>query len=418
LTGDVIRTAGVSYNVARVSRESSAHSRIEPALLIEHLPVGPRPSEPAVFAVAAISLIGLGGFLFGASACLGHPTYGIVAGGLTVVLAMIPFTTFVRRWLPAHQLRRARTGAATLVAEPGENTRVTGIGPGSWVCSPDEHKNRVRSGHAPAAGVAQFRFVIAAGPNGSATRLLAFADGTCATWHCSEKVWVRRQGWPYTASAALPAGDEKLVEHLVEQLDDRPGGTALTQLGLTGLDATRAAYAAIAWGLIEAPGRVDMLFVAARDSGADGFHGTPLRRTAAGSAWLDCGPRAEQDRRNAEERKRMASGRFEQNIHFHGSAEGVNIAQTTRSQRADVRKGPSADEVLAALREVLREPGIPWHEPELAAVRPTIEAAVDRADVGDSRLRAAVRKLVAVCGNLALGLAGNTLFEVLKRFAA
>lgn len=73
-------------------------------------------------------------------------------------------------------------------------------------------------------------------------------------------------------------------------------------------------------------------------------------------------------------------------------------------------------EVLSYLVELLRSPAMPWAHPELAKVRPAIEQAVQDGDVRRPGVAKAVRRLLGIAGNVALGVIGNYATDGLQHF--
>jgi hypothetical protein len=87
-------------------------------------------------------------------------------------------------------------------------------------------------------------------------------------------------------------------------------------------------------------------------------------------------------------------------------------------QTSNFHSQPSNVELLEALEAVLKRTDIPWMSADLVGIHAPIERAVQQRDTTHTGLRPAVAKLVQVCENLSLGIAGNTLFEVLRQFVA
>jgi hypothetical protein len=79
---------------------------------------------------------------------------------------------------------------------------------------------------------------------------------------------------------------------------------------------------------------------------------------------------------------------------------------------------PSDDDVLKALDRLLARDDFPWRSPELTEVRPVIEQAVNERNTKLPDLTTAVHKLLGFGGAIALGVAGNSVYDVLKAFVS
>jgi hypothetical protein len=108
-------------------------------------------------------------------------------------------------------------------------------------------------------------------------------------------------------------------------------------------------------------------------------------------------------------------------FNFHGDFSGIlNIAgrDVRGRHKAEVENTRHANEgeVVKALETILALQEVPWSSPALAGVESVVRDAVNRHDLSRPGLRSAVRKLLKVCEELAVGVAGNYAFTLLQGY--
>ncbi len=141
-----------------------------------------------------------------------------------------------------------------------------------------------------------------------------------------------------------------------------------------------------------------------------------LRLTDAGRIWNLCSPASKAAR---EKEKRMSDAKGPRFNFYKGSNNNVNYAEgDIVGQQTHFHARPSDDQVLQALSDLLRRTDLPWNDPALAEIRPILEQSVEQRNTKHPALMNAVHKLLGFGGAIALGVGGNTAYEVLKTFAS
>ncbi len=115
------------------------------------------------------------------------------------------------------------------------------------------------------------------------------------------------------------------------------------------------------------------------------------------------------------------SGKYGPKSNFYkGSSNNVNYVEGDLiGQTTNFAPRPADDDVLKALDRLLQAEDLPWDDPELKPLRQLIAKAVERRDTRQSGLREAVGQLLKRCGGaIALGVAGNSVYDVLKAFVS
>lgn len=299
----------------------------------------------------------------------------------------------LRRRLPvAFKKPHHRTSAAS------------GVGAGSLVHLDKDYQrlrvdHRARHGRSAELPKVPYRLVLAAYRVNGNERRFAFSDGTSAAWHPASKVLHRRlkESWwrpgrdPEAGAAAALC---ELIEFLYAEEQGKSVRVIHERLGdHRETDVDRALDAAKWWRMVSKDGRF------------------AFQITDAGSHWHRAS--REFQAAHAAERKKMSNGAPRINIHNSGV---VNYAGNDISGDQTYtlhHNGIPDPRLLASLREVLASPEIPWADSELVSVRRVMEDAVERDDPHASGLKQAIVKLKEICGEIAVGVAGNGAYQLL-----
>ncbi|GAA0284038.1 hypothetical protein [Cryptosporangium japonicum] len=328
---------------------------------------------------------------------------------------------------------RARSASRQLY--PEAKTAISGIPAGKWICIVDKYEDdRKEAGAKPGEFLASYHLVLSTVHVNGIKQSLALSNGSILDWHPAGKAFCVDQ--PDTHSSRSHGSDldstqmashlERIISFLALENRHVPIiDLAIADTREISPEELHALVAAFWWHMIEvrrdALGRRDFFqaYQRTRNGAADfaeSFNGLAVSLTPAGHAWH----RALADQKTAtaiQKGKQMPNRR--QSFSF-GSYSNVNFSYAegnNTSKQSFSREDISPADLVAALQIVLKDNEVPWDSPALVEARQTLETVVTSGDVNTRGLKTAVSKVVQVCEALALGIAGNTAFEVLKAFA-
>jgi hypothetical protein len=322
-----------------------------------------------------------------------------------------------------------------LSRERGDRIAVANIRTKTWVYrAVNPKKLSVEQSHISGAqvseeGVVEHRFVVSVSRiNGNEMRV-AFSTGESEVWHPRSYVYVADEPRrPIECPAAETSSVERrnapdllkqLTSLMYEQDDDFVPVQKLFRLLACeqtvgdgfGLAFDRAVKAGKGWKLLDADEK----------TGA-------LRFTKAGLAWHEASPefhgRASRKdvgvARSVEQRAapRRSGGTSPVTFNISNFSGNLNYAQhdiTGDSKVSQSHAGTVLDgsQVMDALRQLLQSDEIPWNHEDLREVREDLEEAAEAGDSDSTAVRRAFSRLQCVVGQLALGVAGNHVYQLL-----
>jgi hypothetical protein len=318
---------------------------------------------------------------------------------------------------------------------PGREIKVSGIHPKSWLCNKREYEesrkdNRRRNGRNAPNPDAEYRLSIATLSINGHSKGIAFSDGSATDW--DPRSYSLEQSYPmppalqYGSAGKYLDEQARALNELVEMIARRNAEVSLDLL-LSAFEEERhdhlrqAVHTALMWRLISTPqeSEPEDLLRLVEDLGRNSWAPTEkiaLKLTPAGFLWRECSTeRSTRRKKESQVRESGASFKFYKgsqvgNINY---AEGDFYGQTTNAV-----PDTSKTQVLEALAEVLRREDIPWDNAELQEARTNIQRAVREQDVTQPELRPAVARLTKALEAIGFGVAGNTVFEILKAFVS
>ncbi len=341
------------------------------------------------------------------------------------------------RMIETAVFRNLQTSLTLQEGTRGEPSSATGVRSATWVCLQSEHENMAREhrrqhGRAIVEPPVRYRLVVATYPKDGSIRAIAFSDGNDVAWHLQKAVLQRAFTFTEDWRAKYCSDEERerggrLITRIIDALNRRPQGITLDGLRAECYEQTpdrmilHAVRAGVMWGVLSAsPEHADFLRLCRTAYGADSWRNSELesmafRLTGAGRCWHQSSDEAQAAREQNRERIRMGTQRAPR-VTVHGGISGnMVVGDNYGPQTSNTYNAAPNDGVLEALKIALSRSEIPWSS-ELASVRPVVEDAVRQGRVDSAELRPAVARILAVCSDLGLAVAGSTLFEVLRAF--
>ena len=311
-----------------------------------------------------------------------------------------------RKW----RLRQWRRFAGLVAAVGGQSTAGDVI-PGQWICRREDYRQansdyRARRGRSAPPMSATYRLLAATFREDGHRQVLSFFDGSVEKWHPRSVVFVHDDRLPEYLSndfdAETISDSSRILTVLIRKLHVHPSRaeSASSLVDLLGshyddMAVGLAIDAAVWWGLVvsDAIGQLEL-----SDAGRVWFEADEAGVERAGGRSL------------VSERRRT-----EPTFHIGYNYGTINVGRTIRSRNTvESSKEFSDDDYLRALSAVLEADDIPWQSPKLSGVRSEIERAVAEKTPRTPGVKAAVARLLPVCGELALGVTGNAIYDTLK----
>jgi hypothetical protein len=312
----------------------------------------------------------------------------------------------------------------------GRLTAANGIRAGKWVCNQKEYDQVCRDhrsvyGRSAPTPLVPYNLVLATYELNRQQQVVAFSDGTSATWHKTAKVIVEDS--PEIRMLRYPCDDALIrqlahkTEELIGFLDDSESPVSLLTM-VARLDEVerdelhtimQALLVATRWNLVmETRQRTELE--------SDGYEATDdvlLQLRQAGEDWLLASPRFQplqaRARRNVttdpEKPSSINIGMFAGILNVGRKISGHHSSSVYQTQASDTQ-------ILSCLEEILNSKQILWTEPELSAIRQTIEEALARQDPRMHGLKQAIIRLRDLCGDLLKGVISNGAYQLLMHF--
>jgi len=252
-----------------------------------------------------------------------------------------------------------------------------------------------------------YGFLVATIRENGNEQLMSFADGSVRRCSPRTPVYVRTGGWANFGNQhdyGILDASGTVLDGMIRKLHlNTHGSCELDEL--VGIFEPFYGSAAVAEALRAAEWWSFLSLGDAND----------LRITDAGRVWAEAEPSRLADRERV---ARVSERRRNEPTFSIGANYGViNVAKTIRGNQTAINSGrPRDDELLAALDGVLKIKEIPWRSSQLRDVRAEIQAAVVEREAHRPALKGAISKLFRVCGDLAIKIAGNVIFDTLKSY--
>jgi hypothetical protein len=312
-------------------------------------------------------------------------------------------------------------------AEYGKTTRVSGLKAPAWTYLAEEYrllKSDYLAEHGRSAGSppVPYQLVIATYALDGNQQVVTFSDGTSIIWHRSSKVIINvddcpeveqligRVGDDGAQKAADALGeiisilDEKYTAHSVLDIAERLGWHRKTEIA-------RALEVAKWWNLI-AVDKADSEHHLLRHG--DEYYDSKVVLTQAGEDWhlasADLQPVRDAARRNVQNEPSNSPhiniGTFAGILNVGKNISGRHTVRVRQEQVSEVQ-------LLVCIRQVLDLQEIPWSDPRLGDVREVMEEAVAQQNPRLSGMKQAVARLKETCEDVAVGVLGNGVFQLL-----
>jgi hypothetical protein len=328
------------------------------------------------------------------------------------------------RWTIPH----AEKGFRGQYAPAGSTTTPKGIVAGNWVCLRRDYEQvcrnfRALNGRSSPVPPAHYRLVVATYPLDGRNQVVTFSDGAFVTWNSASAVLLMDYAEFNTLSGYSNDQDilnvAKALADIIRFLYEESRPVILQDvfdlLGAENEYNSRQALIAADWWRLVSCLAVDQSY------GTEIYYDPDrllVRLTKAGQQWYLASVNMSSAQRKA--RRGMHNYSSDQpSIHIGNFSGILNYAgkNVSGSHTAKVSHAISSDEeILSCLRTLLDLAAVPWSDPDLTDVRQTIETAIEQRDPHLSGLKQAIRKFGNICGQIALGVAGNGAYQLLLQY--